>query len=181
MVWIDPELQVHEAQWTTSGQVPALENHWETLAPTGEPNEYVTAMLNQGTGDWDLFTDGTKRQGQFRIRYRDQADGEWSEEAQARTVQQPAPEPPKPEEEGAWKPFFFASKDAYDDQETYRYGKSGYQLQFMHCGDRSRSIPTRPVSVRTCPVSGRPKTPPMNIPSGVCRGTGALATGIRSA
>ncbi|WP_424930080.1 VPS10 domain-containing protein [Amaricoccus tamworthensis] len=143
MVWIDPELQVHEAQWTTSGQVPALENHWETLAPTGEPNQYVTAMLNQGTGDWDLFADGTKRQGQFRIRYRDQADGEWSEEAQARTVQQPVPEPPKPEEEGAWKPFFFASKDAYDDQKTYRYGKSGYQLQFMHCGDRSPVNPDK--------------------------------------
>ena len=91
VVSIDPNLGVEAAQWTTSAQTPALAQHWETLAPTGESGSFTTEMLNQGTGNWHVFTDdNTSRRSNFRIRYRLAADGAWSAESAAKTV--PLPE-----------------------------------------------------------------------------------------
>ena len=52
---------------------------------------FTTEMLNQGTGNWHVFTDdNTSRRSNFRIRYRLAADGAWSAESAAKTV--PLPE-----------------------------------------------------------------------------------------
>jgi hypothetical protein len=81
---------VYAAQWTTSGHDPALEEHWETLAPTGEAHTFVTEMLHKDTGDWHLFQKGQARSVNFRIRYKTSEAGEWSGESGRKEVLPPA-------------------------------------------------------------------------------------------
>ncbi len=88
---ISAALGVVAAQWTTSQHTPAIESHWETLVPTGTLNQYLTEMLNQGTGDWHLFEDnGSARNGRLRFRYKTNLEGPWSLESDAKSVVFPA-------------------------------------------------------------------------------------------
>jgi len=95
VVSIDASIPVEAAQWTTSGQTPALPEHWQTLAPSGEPNIFTTEMLNKDVGDRHVFAEPQARRADFRIRYRVVADGAWSEESPVKLV--PLPEAPEPD------------------------------------------------------------------------------------
>jgi hypothetical protein len=88
---IDSGISVHAAQWTTSGYTPALEAHWETLAPiAGETHTFLTKMLHEGTGDWYLFQKGQTRSANFRIRYKTSAAGEWAAESGKKAILPPS-------------------------------------------------------------------------------------------
>ncbi len=91
-------IPVHAAQWTTSGYDPALDEHWETLAPVaGQTHEFVTAMLNEGTGDWHLFKEGQARSVNFRLRYKSSEADEWSGESGKKDILPPAAATPPAE------------------------------------------------------------------------------------
>jgi Sortilin, neurotensin receptor 3, len=90
-VRIDSGVGVHAAQWTTSGYDPALDEHWETLAPVaGESDTFVTEMLHKETGDWHLFQQGQTRSANFRIRYKTSEAGEWSERSGKKEILPPS-------------------------------------------------------------------------------------------
>lgn len=150
VVAINADLAVQAAQWTTSASTPPLPEHWETLAPTEEPGTFVTEMLNQGTGDWHVFTEAQefRRTKGLSVRYRLAADGAWSEASTAKSVPVPEvadvdidPEPDPLPVAGEWSMMHLSSKRAFENRTRYRYGRSAWQIQFCHGGERSEANP----------------------------------------
>ncbi len=132
VIAIDASIPVEAAQWTTSGQKPALPEHWETLAPAGEPYTFTTEMLNKDAGDWHVFAEPQGRRANFRIRYRLVADGAWSEETVSREI--PLPKTviiPAPE---TWE-----HHTARSAASAAAGRPGGIPRQFMHAADASEN------------------------------------------
>ena len=130
-VRLEASLGAQAAQWTTSAETPVPAAEWAALAATATANEYLTA------GNGNLFQQSQARRDRFRIRYRTHAAGTWSEPSAAKTV-------PVPETEIAqWSRFYISSREAYENPTQLRYGKSGYQLQFVVGFDRSPVNPNK--------------------------------------
>jgi hypothetical protein len=134
VIAIDASIPVEAAQWTTSGQKPALPEHWETLAPAGEPYTFTTEMLNKDAGDWHVFAEPQGRRADFRIRYRLVADGAWSEESPVKQVPVPAISEPKLDRASPTSWHHVAHRTAI--------GQPGsFAMQYIHGADRSRVNP----------------------------------------
>ena len=133
VIALDPQIVVEAAQWTTSGQTPALPQHWETLAPAAEPNTFTTEMLDKAAGDWHVFTELQERRANFRIRYRLAADGAWSEESGEKQVPFPGvPEKPEP------RPARASETNWHHVAHRTNAGTPGsFAMQFIHGVDRS--------------------------------------------
>lgn len=73
-----------------------------SIGPLVTGGDYTTGWLNQATydGGWHLFREAqvTRRASQFRIRWRNASDGEWSDESASKPIGVPAvpaaPQPP---------------------------------------------------------------------------------------